>query len=222
MTRSLNEGLFITFEGIDGAGKTTHSTRLTTYLTELFGSDRVVKTREPGGNLICEDIREIILKYKDQEDYDIYTELLLFMTARYHHFKNKIGVALEAGKIVICDRYIDSTMAYQGYGYQIDREIIDDLHSQIFSLLPENIQNRAIPDITFILDLPEDLYLQRISKRNHTKFEDMGVDIYKRIRNGFIEISKQYSNRCSIINATSTPDQVHSTIIDTLKQKDIL
>ncbi|MEI4220315.1 MAG: dTMP kinase, partial [Candidatus Dasytiphilus stammeri] len=132
--------MFITFEGIDGSGKTTQSELLANYFKQIHGENNVVLTREPGGTDFAEKIRGLLLK----DNIDPISELLLLISMRHEHMKKLILPALLEGKIVICDRFIDSTIAYQGYGLGVDLSLIRDLHKLV---------EIKYPDITFILDI---------------------------------------------------------------------
>ncbi|MBV0899280.1 MAG: dTMP kinase [Wolbachia endosymbiont of Fragariocoptes setiger] len=177
--------MFITFEGIDGCGKTTQSKLLAKYLGQIYGENNVILSREPGGTDFAEKIREILLF----DSINSISELLLIVSARYEHIKNLLLPALERGKIVICDRFIDSTIAYQGYGLGVDTELIQKLH---------DLLNVRSPDITFILDISVDIALSRADDKN--KYEKMNIDLYTKIRKGFQNIALNNRNRCHIIN----------------------
>ncbi len=119
--------MFITFEGIDGSGKTTQSELLADYFRQIYGEGNVILTREPGGTDFAEKVRKELLVC----DIDPVSELLLLISMRYEHMKKLISTALQEGKIVICDRFIDSTIAYQGYGFGVDLELIERLHTLV-------------------------------------------------------------------------------------------
>ncbi len=172
--------MFITFEGIDGSGKTTQSKLLTDYLCGY----NVVLTREPGGTDFAEKIREVLLT----NSIDHISELLVFLSMRQEHMKKLILPSLQAGKVVICDRFVDSTVAYQGYGLGVDLKLIEKLHSLL---------NIRYPDATFILDVDIKIALQRAKDRN--KYEKMGCNFYNRVRKGFHEIAANNQHRCYII-----------------------
>ncbi|AGJ98938.1 Thymidylate kinase [Wolbachia endosymbiont of Drosophila simulans wNo] len=198
--------MFITFEGIDGSGKTTQSELLANYFKQIHGENNVVLTREPGGTDFAEKIRGLLLK----DNIDPISELLLFTSMRYEHMKELILPALKEGKTVICDRFIDSTIAYQGYGLGVDLSLIRDLHKLV---------EIKYPDITFILDIDVQVGLSRAKDKN--KYEEMDVDFYNKVREGFQEIAIKESNRCNVITGIADKDnnKVYSEIIDVIRKK---
>ncbi|NUY39772.1 dTMP kinase [Wolbachia endosymbiont of Litomosoides brasiliensis] len=193
--------MFITFEGIDGSGKTTQSELLANYFKQIRGENNVVLTREPGGTNFAEKIREILLK----DSIDPISELLLLTSIRYEHLKKVILPALKEGKIVICDRFIDSTIAYQGYGLGIDLELIRDLHELV------KIKR---PNVTFILDIDVQIGLNRAKDKN--KYEKMNISFYYKVQKGFQEIAIKEPDRCSVITGIKAKDnnQVHVEIVN--------
>ncbi|MDR1139570.1 MAG: dTMP kinase [Rickettsiales bacterium] len=193
--------MFITFEGIDGSGKTTQSELLANHFKQIRGENRVILTREPGGTDFAEKVRRVLLK----DNIDPISELLLLTSMRYEHMEKLILPALEEGKIVICDRFIDSTIAYQGYGLGVDLGLIGDLHKLV------KIRR---PDITFILDIDVQVGLSRAKNKN--KYEEMDINFYNKVRKGFQEIALKESDRCNVITEIETKDdnRVHSEIIN--------
>ncbi|KLT23017.1 thymidylate kinase [Wolbachia endosymbiont of Armadillidium vulgare str. wVulC] len=196
--------MFITFEGIDGSGKTTQSELLANYFKQIRGESNVVLTREPGGTDFAEKIRGLLLK----DNIDPISELLLLISMRYEHMKKLILPALKEGKTVICDRFIDSTIAYQGYGLGVDLRLIKNLHKLV---------EIKYPDVTFILDIDVQVGLSRAKDKN--KYEEMNVDFYNKVRKGFQEIAVKEPNRCSVITGieTKSDNHVHNEIIDIAK-----
>lgn len=196
--------MFITFEGIDGSGKTTQSELLANYFKQIHGENNVVLTREPGGTDFAEKIRGLLLK----DNIDPISELLLLISMRHEHMKKLILPALKEGKTVICDRFIDSTIAYQGYGLGVDLILIRDLHKLV---------EIKYPDITFILDIDVQVGLSRAKDKN--KYEEMSIDFYHKIRKGFQEIAIKESNRCNVITGIEkkSDNHVHNEIIDIAK-----
>ncbi|WP_353287199.1 dTMP kinase [Wolbachia endosymbiont (group B) of Gerris lacustris] len=196
--------MFITFEGIDGSGKTTQSELLANYFKQVRGENNVVLTREPGGTDFAEKIRGLLLK----DNIDPISELLLLTSMRYEHMKELILPALKEGKTVICDRFIDSTIAYQGYGLGVDLSLIRDLHKLV---------EIKYPDITFILDIDVQVGLSRAKDKN--KYEEMNIDFYNKVRKGFQEIAVKEFNRCNVITEIEkkSDNQIHNEIIDIAK-----
>ncbi|MGL9757723.1 MAG: dTMP kinase [Wolbachia sp.] len=196
--------MFITFEGIDGSGKTTQSKLLANHFKQIHGENNVVSTREPGGTDFAEKIRGVLLT----NNIDPISELLLLISMRHEHMKKLILPALAEGKIVICDRFIDSTIAYQGYGFGVDLKRIEDLH---------RLAEIRYPDITFILDIDVKVGLGRAKDRN--KYEEMDVNFYNKVRKGFQEIAIKEPNRCNVITEieTKNDNQVHTEIITIAK-----
>ncbi|QKX01954.1 dTMP kinase [Wolbachia endosymbiont of Cruorifilaria tuberocauda] len=191
--------MFITFEGVDGSGKTTQSKLLANHLKKIHGENYVILTREPGGTDCAEKVRMILLK----DNIDPISELLLFVSMRHEHMKKIILPAIREGKIVICDRFIDSTVAYQGYGLGIDLKLIEDLHE---------LAKIKYPDITFILDIDVKVGLGRAKGKN--KYEEMGICFYNKVRKGFQEIALKKLSRCHIITQIEDKDtyQVYSEV----------
>lgn len=192
--------MFITFEGIDGSGKTTQSKLLAGHFKKTHGENSVILTREPGGTDFAEKIRKVLLV----NIIDPIAELLLFVSTRYEHMKSLILPALKEGKIVICDRFIDSTIAYQGYGLGVDLKLIEKLHELV------DIEH---PDITFILDINVNAGLNRAEDKN--KYEGMDINFYNKVRKGFQEIAEKDSNRCCIITEAEKKDskQIYDEVI---------
>jgi dTMP kinase len=206
--------MFITFEGIDGSGKSTQIQLLKKMLEER---NHVVTTlREPGGNILSEQIRQLLLDSKEQVDPRC--ELLLFTAARAQLVSSVIRPALEAGKIVICDRYIDSSVAYQGYGRGLSIESIESINDFATAGL--------IPDITFIFDLSVDDAAKRAGFRsndNQTKpdrMERSGDAFFERTKQGYLDIAKKSDRNIFIINANDAlndiREQVESIVVSYL------
>jgi dTMP kinase len=205
--------MFITFEGGEGSGKTTQIQLLKNAL-EAKGHD-VITTREPGGTVEAEKIRELLVQ-RDGGDWTPTAEAMLFFTARHMHVETKIKPALAAGKFVICDRFTDSTIAYQGYGHGFD---LDTLNA---------IKNVSIgdmePDKTFILDIDVTQGLTRAGKRmegdddgsTEDRFERMKIDFHENLRQGYLTIAKQNPNRCHVVDATQSIDDVHLAILSAI------
>jgi len=204
----MKKGLFITLEGVEGGGKSTQTKLLYSRLQEE-GIDCIV-TREPGGSEGAEAIRELLVNGTVSR-WDGITELLLMFAARRDHVEKTIKPALEEGKVVICDRFFDSSYAYQGYGHNLDLKKIDAVREVTI----ENFQ----PDMTFILDLDIHEGINRKNTQNErNRFEDMKLEFHQRVRDGFLEIAKKDSNRCELINAGSLSiETIHSHIFQKIK-----
>lgn len=201
-------GKFITLEGIEGSGKTTQLEFLVDYITKA--GKQVVCTREPGGTEVSERIRDILLDNQLPGMHSD-TELMLMFAARVEHIKQVIEPALNSGKWVVCDRFYDATYAYQGYGRDISLQRIDELKA--FSI------GSLVPDKTFILDVSLDVSMFRVTQRgNKDRFENEKIDFYKKVREGYLTIAKQNSERVCLINADQTIKEVQAEIQTSLDQ----
>jgi len=205
--------MFISFEGIEGSGKTTQAKHTVRFLQDK-GHDCVI-TREPGGTRIGEKIRAILLDPLSK-DMDPLTELLLYTADRAQHVKEYILPLLSDGKIVLCDRYYDATMAYQGFARGLDIGLIEKIHKLLF----ENLK----PDITLLLDLPPEIGLERAWKQinngnrisQETRFEEERLSFHKRVRAGYLELSRLEPERFRIIDASKDEHEVREEIIKIL------
>jgi len=200
-------GHFITFEGGEGAGKSTQVARLRERL-EAAGH-RVVATREPGGSPRAEAIRASILA-GDAKAYGPLAEALMFSSARHDHLEKRIRPAMKDGAIVLCDRFADSTRAYQGAVGDIDPALIDAL---------ERIIVRATkPDLTLILDLPAEEGLSRAASRRQDagggvdRFEQENIDFHRKLRDAFRSIAESEPDRCRVVDASRGPDEIAEDI----------
>lgn len=195
--------MFITFEGIDGSGKTTQINLLSARLRER-GID-VLALREPGGNEISENIREVLLSSKNE--IGVRAELLLFVAARAQLVEKVIRPALDAGKLVICDRYCDSSVAYQGFGRGIN---IEDVHS-----CNKFATNNLVPNLTFFLDVPTTVGLGRTSSRGEKvldRMESAGESFFDKARNGYLSIAESEPDRFIVLDGRATPEEIHEEI----------
>ena len=191
------KGKFITFEGGEGSGKTTQSKLLVEYL--LMQNIDAIWTREIGGSDIAEQIRTIILHNK----MDSMTELLLVMAARYDHVNNVILPALKNGITVVCDRFIDSTLCYQGEVLGIQK--VMDLHKEIFGDL--------MPDVTFFIDVPVYEGLRRAGIRgDNNKFEEASMEIHEKLRKNFNQLVDIFPNRITRVDGMLTPENLFKEI----------
>lgn len=193
------QGKFITIEGIEGSGKSSQ----VTFMLDYFNQNRIdaIYIREPGSVALSEQIRNIILddKYKDMEPL---TEALLFIAARAENVAKVIKPALDSGKWVICDRFIDSTYVYQSLLKGVDYEFIKSLHNAVLQ--------GVFPDHTFILDLPVEIAQQRLTYRqDNNRFDTMSIDHHQKIRDGYLKIASLNSDRIKVIDATPYAIQVH-------------
>lgn len=207
-------GLFITFEGGEGAGKSTQIQLFAEYL-RLRGFS-VLVTREPGGSLGGEEIRSLLLKGQ-QNKWDNITEILLFSAARRDHLVKTVFPALEQGYIVLCDRFADSTMAYQGYGYGKNDEIID-----IIKKTYQIIAGSFRPNTTFILDIDPNIGVRRSMNREgntEKRFEQMDMQFHQNVQNGFYEIAHQEPERCVVIDAEQSIEKIKQDIIHIFEMK---
>lgn len=196
-------GRFITFEGGEGAGKSTQLTRLCEVLHER-GLD-VVGTREPGGSLGAEAIRELLVR-GDPGRWDALTETLLHFAARRDHFIHTIEPALARGAWVVCDRFADSTMAYQAYGLGVEKSMVSGLYQQVLG--------GFAPDLTIILDMPVDQGLARAAARGGAdRYERMDRNFHQRLRDGFLAIARAQPERCAVIDADQHVDRVHDAVL---------
>ncbi|MBS1302965.1 dTMP kinase [Loktanella sp. SALINAS62] len=199
-------GRFITFEGIDGSGKSTQAKRLADSLRDA-GHD-VVLTREPGGSTGAEEIRNLVLT-GDPGRWSAMTELLLFTAARRDHLEKTIQPARDAGQIVICDRFADSTRAYQGAARGDLREVVDQLHALTIGVEP---------DLTFVIDMDPATALARGLARTgaEQRFEDMGLSLQQRVRAVFLELASDHPDRCILIDGNRDADTVAADIAQRL------
>ena len=201
---------FITLEGGEGAGKSTQA-RLLAAALEKRGID-VVVTREPGGAPGAEDIRKLLVEGEPGR-WDPLVETLMMFAARADHVANTIKPALARGAYVVCDRFTDSTYAYQGAGRGLPRETI----RRIESLAVPDIK----PDLTLILDVPAETGLARTKFRQHgeTRFERFDLGFHQRLRNAFRDIARHNPDRCVLIDTTKAPEAVSQEILSVVQQR---
>lgn len=201
------KGLFISFEGIEGTGKTTQASLLAEYL-KARGQD-VLLTEEPGGTQIGKRIREVLLNVEHVE-MDSLTELLLYNASRAQHIHELILPALKAGKVVITDRFSDSTAAYQGYGRGIDLELLKSL---------DNIATGGFrPDLTCLLDLDAETGLRRnrgANKIDRLELED--IDFHKRVKDGFLKLAGKEPGRIRVIDASGNVNDIQDRVRETVE-----
>ena len=201
---------FITFEGGEGSGK---STQIKILKNKLSKNHKVIITREPGGTKEAELIRNLLVKGKSNKWSGI-TEVLLNFTARKDHVDKIILPNLKKGKWVLCDRFSDSTLAYQGYGRNVDKDHIKNLNKSLI--------NNLTPKLTFLFDIDPKIGLGRSKKRinNELRYENMSLNYHKNIRNAFLDIAKKNKKRIKIIDATLDKNSI-SEIIWSFIQKEL-
>lgn len=206
------KGRFITFEGIEGSGKSTQIARLADQLRTAGHS--VVLTREPGGTSIGDQIRKVLLDPANT-DLDPTAELLLYAASRAQHLQGVILPAVERGVTVLCDRFSDATLAYQGYGRGLDREKIRELDRFVTAGMR--------PDLTLLLDIDARIGVARAHGRNATqglesesRFENEEIAFHDRVRQGYLALAHQEPHRIKIVDASRTPDEVQKAIQDAI------
>ena len=205
----MNRGIFITIEGVEGVGKSTNIEFIKQYLGNL-NIDYLV-TREPGGTLLAENIRDLLLSIGDDSPVEL-CELLLIFSARAQHIEKVIEPALKGGTWVICDRFTDATYAYQGGGRGMNAKLISELETMV--------QGSLRPDLTIILDLDPETGLSRARNRGELdRFEREHVDFFMKVREVYLQIAANYPERCAVINAGNELDEVSRDIELLLKTR---
>ena len=197
----MTKGLFITFEGGDGCGKTTQIKLLDEYLRNK--GYKTLLTREPGSKGLGEKVREILLNYDG--DVSPVCESFLFLADRAQNVDCLIKPALEEGTIVICDRHTDSSVAYQGYGRGLDIDRIKKLNSIATSGLN--------PDLTIVLDVDVETSQKRVGAEKD-RMESAGIEFFERVRQGYLEIAKQEPERVKVVDSTKTIEEIHQEILE--------
>lgn len=203
-------GKFITFEGGEGSGK---STQLSLLFNAIKSTDfPCIKTREPGGSAGAESIRSLLLS-GHADKWDPTAETLLFYAARLDHVNQLIKPALQQGTLVLCDRFADSTMVYQGIGKGLREEFIQNLHQLVLSSFK--------PDLTLILDIDPSIGLKRALSRSgdETRFESMNMDFHLAVRAGFLSIAQREPERCVVIDASGDAKDIQKNIIAVINQR---
>ena len=202
----MKKGLFITFEGTDGCGKTTQIELLKKYLEEK--GYKVVLTREPGARGLGEKLREILLNYDGEVSSNC--ESFLFLADRAQHIDMLIKPAIERGEVVLCDRHTDSTVAYQGYGRGLDLAQI--------RMLNDIATNGVKPDMTFVFDIDIETAQERVGKTKD-RMESAGVEFFRRVRQGYLEIAKSEPERVKVLDATKTIDDISGQVKEYIDTK---
>ena len=195
----MKKGLFITFEGADGCGKTTQINLLKNYLENQ--GYQVVLTREPGAKGLGEKIREILLNYEGAVSDRC--ESFLFLADRAQNIDIIVNPAVNEGKIVLCDRHIDSTVAYQGYGRGLDIDRI--------KMLNNIATNGRKPDLTIVFDIDVETSMQRVGK-NKDRMESAGIEFHNRVREGYLKIAKEEPERIKVVNSIQTVNDVFEEV----------
>ena len=204
----MSKSYFISFEGGEGTGKSTQIKLLKNYLTQ--NSFNVFVTREPGGSDGAESIRKLLVEGNINR-WDAETESLLMYAARRDNYVRFIKPNLDRGKIVICDRFSDSTRVYQGYVGNVPKEFLKNLHKITLGKIE--------PDITFLLDLDVQLGLSRATKRSgfENRFEQKGIHFHELVRKSYLKLAKEFHNRVIIIDASGSIKEVHDKILNEIK-----
>lgn len=198
------KGIFISFEGGEGTGKTTQAKLLYHYF--LKRGEKVLLTREPGGTKIGERIRKILLDEENKEMVDR-VEVLLYAAARAQHLEEVVKPALEEGKVVICDRFFDSTLVYQGEARGIDKKII----AKINQFAAQGLN----PDLTILLDLPVEVGLKRIKRKSRLDKESRAF--HQKVRRGFLRLARENPQRIKLFKADLAPQSLHLKIVKILE-----
>lgn len=205
-------GKFITFEGCDGCGKSTQLRLLSEYL-EKQGVAHIF-TREPGGGKISESIRQILLDGKNAEMTDE-CEALLYAAARVQHLADRVEPALKEGKLVVCDRYVDSSLAYQAYARGLGVDFVQKINA--FAL--ENY----LPDVTVFIDLsPEDAFRRKHGADENDRLEQAGIAFHQRVYEGYKTLAKENPTRFAVVDGRKTPDEIFSDVVAILQDRNCL
>lgn len=207
-------GIFITFEGPDGAGKTTQLKKLAFALQEEGWS--AVVTREPGGTVISDKIREILLSPEHIEMSD-QAEVLLYAASRAQHVKERIVPSLDRGQIVLCDRFVDASIAYQAYGLGVEERMV--------RLVNQFATGGLVPDRTYMLDIPVEESRRRLLTRSGAelrpdldRIEQKELEYHRRVREGFLHIAQAEPHRVRLLDASSSPDELAGEILSDVKR----
>jgi len=203
------KGKFITIEGCEGTGKSTQIKLLEKNLKKKI---KIKSTREPGGSFGAEQIRKLIFKSKRQ-NWSPITEALLHISARSDHLEKIIKPNLKKGIWVICDRFRDSTIAYQGYGNGLKLNVLEIMQDSIF--------NKFHANLTIILDMDVNICIRRVKKRKFglQKYEKMNINFHKKIRNGFLKIAEKNKKRCYVLNADENEIVINKKILEIINKK---
>lgn len=204
----MKKNWFITFEGIEGSGKSTQIELFRDFL-EKKGYSTIV-TREPGGTLIGDQIRNILLN-PDNRKMEPITEAYLYAASRIQLIREIILPALEEGQFVLCDRYVDSSYAYQGYGRELSLD-------EIMSINKYAIE-KALPDLTFLLYLPTEDGLRRATALEADRIEREAIEFHQKVQNGFLELAEKFPERIKIVEADGEIMQIHQKIVELFQEE---
>ncbi len=205
-------GKFITFEGCDGCGKSTQLKMFSEYLTKV-GVPHIF-TREPGGGKISEQIRAVLLNGKNLEMTDE-CEALLYAAARVQHLSDRVEPALQKGELVICDRYVDSSLAYQGYARGLGLDFVESVNAYALK--------NYLPDLTVFIDLtPEDAFKRKQGADENDRMELAGMDFHKRVYAGYKALAEKYPERIACVDGKKTPDEIFEDVLRIMKERGCL
>ncbi len=200
--------MFITFEGIEGCGKTTQAKLLYQWLIDR-GKETIL-TREPGGTPSAEELREFILRERE-EDFPPFSELCLYIAARGFHVENLIRPALKEGSFVICDRFSDSTLAYQGFGRGIDVDLIEKMNGEATGGLK--------PNLTFLIDLPVEVAFERLKGKKKDRLEMESLEFHRKVREGFLKIAEKEKDRVVVIDGRKSVDEIFNEVVKEVQRR---
>ncbi len=205
-------GKFITFEGCDGCGKSTQLKKFSEYLSK--NQIAHIFTREPGGGKISEAIREILLNGKNAEMTDE-CEALLYAAARVQHLHDRVEPALKEGKLVVCDRYVDSSLAYQAFARGLGREFIEKINAYALEAY--------LPDLTVFIDLsPEAAFLRKHGADENDRLEQAGMEFHNRVYEGYKTLAKENPKRIVCVDGNQTPDEIFGQVLAILQERGCL
>ncbi len=208
----MNRGKFITFEGCDGCGKSTQLKMLSDHLTKE-GVPHIF-TREPGGGKISEQIREILLNGKNSEMTDA-CEALLYAAARVQHLSDRVEPALSEGKLVICDRYVDSSLAYQAFARGLGVDFVEKINAYALE--------HYLPDVTVFIDLtPEEAFKRKHGADENDRMELAGIVFHKKVYAGYRTLAEKYPERVVCVDGRKTPQEIFEDILHILKSRNCL
>ena len=212
MAKETRTGKFITFEGCDGSGKSTQIKKLAAYLTEQ-GIPFIV-TREPGGGKISEAIRSIILDGRNSEMTDE-CEALLYAASRVQHLNDRVEPALSQGKLVVCDRYVDSSLAYQGYARGLGVDFVSNINAYALE--------KYLPDVTIFIDLtPEAAFRRKHGADENDRLEQAGMAFHQRVYEGYKQLAAAYPQRFVCVDGNKTPNEIFAEVLSVLKERNCL